>query len=58
MTHTDSRAVFRAIYFINSVTISDRGTYTCTVTNPIGSDSEIISVNGRYILISNHIIGI
>ncbi|XP_065895470.1 hemicentin-1-like isoform X2 [Dysidea avara] len=45
MTHTDSRAVFRAIYFINSVTISDRGTYTCTVTNPIGSDSEIISVN-------------
>ena len=45
MTHTDTNAVFRAIYSINSVTTSDSGTYTCTVTNPIGSDSETITVN-------------
>ena len=45
VTHTNTSAVFRAIYFINSVTTSDSGTYTCTVTNPIGSDSETITVN-------------
>ena len=44
MTHTDTSAVFRADYSINSVTTSDSGTYTCTVTNPIGSDSETITV--------------
>ena len=37
-------AVFRADYFINRVTTSDSGTYTCTVTNPIRSDSEMITV--------------
>ena len=36
--------MFRIDYFINSVTTSDNGTYTCTVTNPIGSDSETITV--------------
>ena len=45
MTHTNTSAVFRANYSINSVTTSDSGTYTCTVTNPIGSDSETITVN-------------
>ena len=44
MTHTNTSAVFRADYSINSVTTSDSGTYTCTVTNPIGSDSETITV--------------
>jgi len=44
VTHTDTSAVFRANYSINSVTTSDGGTYTCTVTNPIGSDSETITV--------------
>ena len=44
VTHTDSTAVFRIDYTINSVTESDTGTYTCTVTNPIGSDSEAITV--------------
>ena len=45
LTYTSSIAVFRATYSINSVTTSDSGTYTCTVTNPIGSDSETITVN-------------
>jgi len=44
VTHTDTSAVFRANYTINSVTTNDSGTYTCTVTNPIGSDSETITV--------------
>ena len=37
-------AVFRADYSIDSVTTSDRGTYTCNVTNPIGSDSTTITI--------------
>ena len=45
VSHTDSMAVFQSDYTINSVTTSDSGTYTCTVTNPIGSDSETITVN-------------
>ena len=44
VTHTNTSAVFRTDYSINSVTTSDSGTYTCTVTNPIGSDSETITV--------------
>ena len=44
VTHTESMAVFQLDYTINSVTESDAGTYTCTVTNPIGSDSETITV--------------
>ena len=44
MTHNSTSAVFRAYYSINSVSISDSGTYTCTVTNPIGSDSVTITV--------------
>ena len=43
--HNSASAVFRADYSINNVTTSDNGTYTCTVTNPIGSDSETITVN-------------
>ena len=45
MTHTNAGAVFRANYSINSVTTGDSGTYTCTVTNPIGSDSETVIVD-------------
>ena len=44
MTNNDNSAVFRADYSIDSVTTSDSGTYTCTVTNPIGSDSATITV--------------
>ena len=48
--HTDTRAVFRADYSIDSVTASDIGTYTCTVTNPIGSDSATITVVGTLLV--------
>ena len=49
VTHTNTNAVFRADYSINNVTTSDSGMYTCTVTNPIGSDSETITVElGKY----------
>ena len=44
VTHTDTSAVFRADYSINNVTTSNRGAYTCTVTNPIGSDNRTITV--------------
>jgi len=52
VTHTDTSAVFQAEYSVENVTASDNGTYTCTVTNPIGSDSETITVtivNGMYL---------
>ena len=42
--YTSTSAVFRADYSIDSVTTSDSGIYTCTVTNPIGSDSTTITV--------------
>ena len=45
VTYNDNSAVFRADYSIDSATTSDSGTYTCTVTNPIGSDSVTITVN-------------
>ena len=42
--YTSTSAVFCANYSIDSVTTSDNGTYTCTVTNPIGSNSTTITV--------------
>ena len=45
VTHTRTSAMFRSDYTISRVTTSDSGTYTCTVTNPIGSDSYSITVN-------------
>ena len=45
MTYNVTSAVFRADYSIDSVTTSDSGAYTCTVTNPIGSNSATITVN-------------
>ena len=44
VNYTNTSAVFRADYSIDSVTTSDSGTYTCTVTNPIGSHSTTITV--------------
>ena len=44
VTYNDNSAVFRADYSIGSVTTSDSGTYTCTVTNPIASNSATITV--------------
>ena len=51
--YTSTSAVFRANYSIDSVTTSDSGTYTCTVTNPIGSDSATITV---YVIIGKLLI--
>ena len=50
--YTGTSAVFRADYSIDNVTTSDSGTYTCTVTNPIGSDSTTITVivNGKFLI--------
>ena len=42
--HTSTRAMFRAEYTIPIVTLNNNGTYTCTVTNPIGSNSSTITV--------------
>ena len=44
VTYNANSAVFRADYSIDNVTTSDSGTYTCTVTNPIGNDSANITV--------------
>jgi len=44
VTHNSTSAVFQANFSIYGVSLSDSGNYTCTVTNPIGSDSEIITV--------------
>ena len=45
VTYNNNRALFHADYSIASVTTSDSGTYTCNVTNPIGSDGAVITVN-------------
>ena len=52
VTYTSTSAVFRADYSINSVTTSDSGAYTCTVTNPIGSDNATIRVVGKLLITS------
>ena len=45
LDYTRTSAVFRADYSIDSVTTSDIGTYTCNVTNPIGSNSATITID-------------
>ena len=45
VSHTNSTAVFRVDYFATSATSVHVGTFTCIVTNPIGSDSEAITVS-------------
>ena len=42
--YTNTSAVFRADYSIANVTTSDSGTYTCNVTNPIGTANATITV--------------
>ena len=44
LDHTSTSAVFRADYTIDSVTEDNNGTYTCTVANPMGSDSANITI--------------
>jgi len=42
--HNSIAAVFRSEYVINSVNTRDSGRYSCIATNPIGRDSQTISV--------------
>jgi len=42
--HSRTSVVFHSFCFVNSLRLEDIGTYTCTVTNPIGSDSKDITV--------------
>ena len=50
VTHTSTSAVFSINYTISNFNISDSGTYTCTVTNPIGSDNYSLAINLRKLL--------
>ena len=45
LVYNDNDAVFQADHYINNITTSDSGTYTCTVTNPIGSDNATVNVH-------------
>ena len=47
VTYTNTVAVFSSSYTISNVSVSDNGTYTCTVTNPIGSDNRNITIYFR-----------
>ena len=47
VNYTNTTAVFSTNYTINSFGTNNIGTYTCTVSNPIGSDSRTINVNGK-----------
>ena len=49
VTYTSTKAVFRTDLHINNVTTSHSGTYTCIVTNPIGSNNLNITVVGKYL---------
>ena len=51
LTHDSTTADFRSDYVINNVTITDGGTYTCSIANPIGNDSLNITVTiyGKYL---------
>ena len=45
VTYTSTVAVFQSTYSISNFSSSDTGTYTCTITNPIGTDSLNISLD-------------
>ena len=51
VTYTSTTAVFSSSYTISNVSISDNETlYTCTATNPIGSDNYNFAINIRELL--------
>ena len=45
MTVEEYNCAFRSDYSIDNVITSDGGTYTCTATNNLGSDSATITVD-------------
>ena len=45
VTYTSTMAVFQSTYSIDNFSNSDTGTYTCTITNPIGTDSLNVSLD-------------
>ena len=47
--HTRTNAVFRSNYTINSFHTNDIGTYACTVSNAIGSDTHSFNVDNHVI---------
>ena len=51
VTYTNTTAVFSSSYTISNVSISDNGTYTCTVTNPIGTDNNSFTINIRKFIV-------
>ena len=42
VNYTNDIAMFSANYIISNFSTNDIGTYTCTVSNPIGSDNKTI----------------
>ena len=50
VTYDDNSAVFSSNYTISDFSLTDIGKYTCTVTNPIGSDDYSFIVNIRKFL--------
>ena len=54
VTYDDNSAVFSSDYTISNFSLTDNGTYTCTVTNPIGSDDYTFIVNIRKFLNQAH----
>ena len=51
VAHTITNAIFSIDYTIRNFSISDIGTYTCSVANPIGDDSATITVSLRKLLL-------
>ena len=51
LDYTSTSAVFNRNYTINNFSISHIENYTCTVANPIGSDSATITINLRKFLL-------
>ena len=50
VTYNATSAVFNSDYTISNFGLTDNGTYTCTVTNPIGSDDYTFIINIRKFL--------
>jgi len=48
VTHTRTIVVFQSNYSISHFSASDSGTYTCNITNPIGSTHKSIVVSSLY----------